>query len=61
VPITVAEIRNPRAVDAGHWGRGFTTHSTNVRFPLSLYRALHGGGTLSSASDLARCLKCSDF
>ena len=59
--ITMAEIKNPRVVDAGHWGRGFKTHSTNVLFPLSLYRALRGGGTLYCACDLARCLQCSDF
>jgi hypothetical protein len=52
----MAEIRNPRTFDAGHWGRGFKT-----RFPLSLYRALQVGGPLPCASDLARCLQCSDF
>ena len=57
----MAGIKNPRAVDARHWGRGFKTHSTNVHFPLSLYRALQGGGPLPCASDLARCLQFSDF
>jgi hypothetical protein len=52
---------NPSAVDAGHRGRGFNTHSTNVRIPLSLYLALRGRDKLPFVTDLARCLKCSDF